>query len=296
MLRRAMSKKGGADAFYVVRKGDLIGIYKTLKDCQAQAGSSVHSPSVSVYKGHGLAEEAEEHLKSHGLKNASYTISAADLKNDIFGELVPCPFQQPASTRGASLNKALPTKRSVEALQWDHKQAVGPTSALINHQSKHLKLNDGTASQPASSNCSSCSLEFDGASKGNPGPAGAGAILRADDGSSVWRLREGVGIATNNVAEYRALIMGLRQALQKGFKKIQVRGDSMLVCMQIQGKWKLKNQNMADLCQVAKELKDRFTTFQIDHVRREFNSEADAQANLAIALKDGQVEGECGQQ
>ncbi|XP_030531004.1 uncharacterized protein LOC115741300 isoform X4 [Rhodamnia argentea] len=256
-----MSKKGAEDAFYVVRKGDLIGIYRSLSDCPAQAGSSVHSPSVSVYKGHGLPEEAEEYLRSHGLKNASYTISAADLKNVILGELVPCPFQQPASSRGASSDKAPPTKRSAEALQWD---------------------------------MSSCSLQFDGASRGNPGPAGAGAVLRADDGSLVWRVREGVGIATNNVAEYRALILGLRHALQKGFKKIQVHGDSMLVCMQIQGKWKLKNQNMADLCKVAKELKDRFTTFQIDHVRREFNSEADAQANLAVNLKDGQVEVDCG--
>ncbi|KAF8010898.1 hypothetical protein BT93_J1515 [Corymbia citriodora subsp. variegata] len=290
-----MSKQGDAGAFYVVRKGDLIGVYKAPSDCLAQAGPSVHSPGVSVYKGNGLPEETEEYLKSHGLRNASYTISAADLKNDIFGELVPCPFQQPVSKRGASFDKALPTKRSVEAFQWDH-EAVGPTSALINYPSKHLKLNDGTASQPASSNCSSCSLEFDGASRGNPGPAGAGAILRANDGSLVWRLREGVGIATNNVAEYRALILGLRQALQKGFKKIQIRGDSMLVCMQIQEKWKLKNQNMADLCKVAKELKDRFTTFQIGHVRREFNSEADAQANQAISLKDGQVEVDCGQQ
>ncbi|XP_056176628.1 uncharacterized protein LOC115670292 isoform X2 [Syzygium oleosum] len=288
-----MSKQEDEGAFYVVKKGDLIGIYRNLSDCQAQAGSSVHSPSLSVYKGHGLAEEAEEYLRSHGLKNASYTINAANLKNDIFGGLVHCPFQQPAFTRGASSDKALPTKRSVEALQWDHK-AVGPTSALINYQSKHLKLNDGIASQPASSNCSSCSLEFDGASRGNPGPAGAGAILRADDGSLVWRVREGLGIATNNAAEYRALILGLGQALQKGFKKIQVRGDSMLVCMQVQGKWKLKNQKMADLCKVAKELKDRFTTFQIDHVRREFNSEADAQANLAISLMDGQVEVDCG--
>ncbi|XP_056176630.1 uncharacterized protein LOC115670292 isoform X4 [Syzygium oleosum] len=257
-----MSKQEDEGAFYVVKKGDLIGIYRNLSDCQAQAGSSVHSPSLSVYKGHGLAEEAEEYLRSHGLKNASYTINAANLKNDIFGGLVHCPFQQPAFTRGASSDKALPTKRSVEALQWDHK--------------------------------SSCSLEFDGASRGNPGPAGAGAILRADDGSLVWRVREGLGIATNNAAEYRALILGLGQALQKGFKKIQVRGDSMLVCMQVQGKWKLKNQKMADLCKVAKELKDRFTTFQIDHVRREFNSEADAQANLAISLMDGQVEVDCG--
>ncbi|KAL3499740.1 hypothetical protein ACH5RR_038833, partial [Cinchona calisaya] len=79
----------------------------------------------------------------------------------------------------------------------------------------------------------SCTLEFDGASKGNPGQAGAGVVLRADDGSLSCRLREGLGIATCNVAEYRAIILGLKYALDKGFTSIRVRGDSKLVCMQM---------------------------------------------------------------
>ncbi|KAK3199763.1 hypothetical protein Dsin_023178 [Dipteronia sinensis] len=74
-----------------------------------------------------------------------------------------------------------------------------------------------------------CILEFDGASKGNPGQAGARVVLRAEDGNVVWRIRQGVGIAAYNVAEYRALILGLKYALQKGFKHIRVHGDSMLV-------------------------------------------------------------------
>jgi len=80
----------------------------------------------------------------------------------------------------------------------------------------------------------SCTIEFDGASKGNPGKAGAGAVLRASDNSVLFYLREGVGNATNNVAEYRALLLGLRSALDKGFKNVHVLGDSMLVCMQVQ--------------------------------------------------------------
>ncbi|KAH0717483.1 hypothetical protein KY290_014088 [Solanum tuberosum] len=75
-------------------------------------------------------------------------------------------------------------------------------------------------------------LNFDGASKGNPGLAGAGAVLRAVDGSVVYWLREGLGFATNNVAEYRGVILGLKYVLEKGFKHIQVQGDSKLVCMQ----------------------------------------------------------------
>ncbi|KAL2897085.1 hypothetical protein RDABS01_038868 [Bienertia sinuspersici] len=114
----------------------------------------------------------------------------------------------------------------------------------------------------------SCIIEFDGASKGNPGLAGAGAILRVKDGSQVWLLREGVGIATNNVAEYRSVILGLRTALQKGFKHVTVRGDSLLVCNQIQGKWKTKNENMANLCKDALLLKKQFLSFTIEQVPR----------------------------
>ncbi|XWS63624.1 hypothetical protein CRYUN_Cryun06bG0116400 [Craigia yunnanensis] len=77
----------------------------------------------------------------------------------------------------------------------------------------------------------SCIIEFDGASKGNPGPAGAAAVLRTDAGNVICKLREGLGTATNNVAEYHAI--GLKHALKKGYTSIHVRGDSKLVCMQV---------------------------------------------------------------
>ncbi|KAK3227805.1 hypothetical protein Dsin_007667 [Dipteronia sinensis] len=304
------------DAFYVVRKGDIIGVYKTLHDCQAQAGFSVCNPSVTVYKGYGLPKDAEEYLASHGLKNSIYSVNAGDVKEDLFGKLVPCPFQQPASYGGTKSEKVSPPKRLKE-------ESFGSTSVSRAPQQKQSKLDNWAVTQTISSNCEafgstsdsrapqqkqskldncsvtqrissnfSCILEFDGASKGNPGQAGAGAVLRAEDGSVVWRIREGVGIATNNVAEYRALILGLKYALKKGFKHIRVHGDSMLVCMQIQGLWKINKPNLAVLCNEAKELKDKFLSFKISHVYRESNAEADTQANLGIYLKDGQVEEE----
>ncbi|XP_050103992.1 uncharacterized protein LOC126583590 isoform X5 [Malus sylvestris] len=275
-----MAEEG--DAFYVVRKGDVIGIYKNFTDCQNQAGSSVCNPSVSVFEGHCLPKEAEEYLVSHGLKNASYTISASDVKDDaLFGKLVACPIQQPDSSIVKSAAKDSPPKRLQDM--------IGSTPFPIS-QRRHFTPDNHIENLGISSFCQTCILEFDGASKGNPGLAGAGAVLRAEDGSAVYRLREGVGIATNNVAEYRAVILGLKYALEKGYKHIRVKGDSKLVCMQVQGLWKTKNQNMADLCEVAKELKDKFMSFEINHVLREYNSEADVQANRAINLRDGQVE------
>ncbi|KAJ4978006.1 hypothetical protein NE237_008786 [Protea cynaroides] len=277
------------DAFYVVRKGDMIGVYTNLSDCQAQAGSSVCDPSVSVFKGYSLPREAEEYLVSRGLKNAIYSISASDVNEDLFGELMPCPFQHPSSPVAKTSKKNSPKKRSQKELESD---VVTDAMDSVSIR-KNIKLECSVGVQSISSNCRSCILEFDGASKGNPGLSGAGAVIRAEDGSVVYRLREGVGIATNNVAEYRAVILGLKYALMKGFKQIRVQGDSKLVCMQVQGMWKTKNQNMSDLCKEVTKLKDKFLSFQISHVYRDFNSEADAQANLAINLRDGEVQEDC---
>lgn len=281
------------NAFYVVRKGDIVGVYKNLSDCQAQVGSSVCDPSVSVYKGYSFPKEAEEYLTSRGLKNAIYTINAADAKEDLFGALVPCPFQQPASSKDKTSDKPSPPKRSQEVLEsTSNLEEFGSVfqGTLLR---KHLKLDSSAKTQPIQRKCVSCTLEFDGASKGNPGLSGAGAVLKADDGSLVCRLREGVGIATNNVAEYRAVLLGLKHALEKGFKRIRVQGDSKLVCMQVQGLWKTKNENMATLCMEVKQLVDKFMYFQISHVLRDFNSAADVEANLALNLKDGEVEEIC---
>lgn len=272
------------DAFYVVRKGDVIGVYKSFADCQAQAGFSPLDPSISVYKGYGLSKEAESFLVSHGLKQARFSIGASDVQDGLFGALSVCPFQDAigsTSSLGCPVQGVLPT--NMERNQ--NHVAVGLKS-LSAGQQKPVPLRNYAGPQHQKS----CIIEFDGASKGNPGLAGAGAILRATDGSEIWRLREGVGLATNNVAEYCAVILGLRTALEKGFQHVHVRGDSQLVCCQIQGKWKTKNENMANLCKVAKELAKKFVSFAIEQVPREFNSDADVQANRAITLRDGEVQ------
>ncbi|XP_075518402.1 uncharacterized protein LOC142552589 isoform X1 [Primulina tabacum] len=278
--------KDDREAFFVVRKGNLIGVYKSLSDCQAQVGTSICDPPVSVYKGYSMPKDAEKYLFSCGLVNALYSIRASDLTEELFGTLVPCPIQ-PTSV-GETTNDSLTKKRSQKALWSTYGEAVGPMLTSNDSSIKHFKLDPNGVDQN-SSECVSCTLEFDGSSKGNPGQAGAGAIIRSDDGSLICKLREGLGVATSNAAEYRGFILGLKYALGKGFTSVRVRGDSKLVCMQIQGLWRVKNQNIFRLYEEAKKLKDKFQSFQIIHVLRDLNSEADNQANLAVDLAEGQV-------
>nr|KJB31311.1 hypothetical protein B456_005G185700 [Gossypium raimondii] len=273
------------DAFFVVRKGDTVGVFKSFADCQAQVGSSICDPPVSVYKGYSLTKETEIYLSSCGLKNALYTIRAADVKEDLFGALMPCPFQEPASSKGETSHNDATKKRPQDMLQSEYGGLGSLGSiAVADPVRKHFKLDPHAEAQITSSGHQSCILEFDGASKGNPGPAGAAAVLKTDSGNVICKLREGLGIATNNAAEYRAIILGLKQALRKGYTNIRVRGDSKLVCMQLQGLWKVKHEHMSELYEQAMKLKDKFLSFQINHVLRELNGEADAEANLAVKL------------
>ncbi|WVZ59185.1 hypothetical protein U9M48_009372 [Paspalum notatum var. saurae] len=137
-------------------------------------------------------------------------------------------------------------------------------------------------------------LHFDGASQGNPGNAGAGAVLMTEDGRVKSRLREGLGAVTNNIAEYRGLILGLKYAIRHGFKRIKVYGDSQLVCNQVNGVWKTKKQYLKELRNEVIRLKEDFHSFEISHVRRELNAEADRQANIGITLASGFVDEELG--
>ena len=127
-------------------------------------------------------------------------------------------------------------------------------------------------------------LEFDGASRGNPGEAGAGALLRRKkDDRIVEELLEYLGSErTVNEAEYAALCLGLRKALELGITKIEVRGDSKLIVNQVDGSFKLKSENLRSMHAEACRLKEKFTEFKISHVRREFNKHADHLANMAV--------------
>jgi len=125
-------------------------------------------------------------------------------------------------------------------------------------------------------------LHVDGASRGNPGEAGFGVHVTGEDGSEVASLYGYLGTATNNVAEYQALVHGLRFALARGASSVEVYSDSELLVRQIDGRYRVKNPGLQPLHQEAKGLLARFERARVVHVPREGNREADALANRAV--------------
>lgn len=125
-------------------------------------------------------------------------------------------------------------------------------------------------------------LFADGAARGNPGPAGSGALLLDERGGVLAELCLALGHATNNVAEYSALILGLEEARKRGVEEIDVRMDSLLVVRQMQGLWKIKHPGLRPLALRAGALLAEFARRTIEHIPREENSRADKLANRAI--------------
>jgi ribonuclease HI len=125
-------------------------------------------------------------------------------------------------------------------------------------------------------------LQFDGGSRGNPGPAGIGVVVSAADGTPLIALGRFIGRATNNVAEYKALITALEQAKTLGASKIIIRGDSELVIKQMRGEYRVKHPDMKVLHAEATTLVREFSSAKIEHNLRHKNELADRLANLAM--------------
>lgn len=122
---------------------------------------------------------------------------------------------------------------------------------------------------------------MDGASRGNPGPAGVGAILTDEEGFYQEHL-EYIGEATNNVAEYRALLLALRKARLLHPRAVRIFSDSELLVKQLRGEYRVRNPRLLQLYRKARAFLSSFSSFQIEHVKREQNWRADELANLAI--------------
>jgi ribonuclease HI len=125
-------------------------------------------------------------------------------------------------------------------------------------------------------------LHTDGGARGNPGPAGIGVVLADADGQVLDELALGIGRATNNVAEYEALIAGLELALEHGATEVEAYVDSRLVASQVKGEWKIKNDRLRGLAVKARALMGKFERASIDNVPREANAGADRLANQGM--------------
>lgn len=132
-----------------------------------------------------------------------------------------------------------------------------------------------------------CRLFTDGASRGNPGHAGAGAVLFDEQGGELAARSAYLGTCTNNVAEYKALLLGLEEALSKGCVQVAIFLDSELIVRQIQGRYKVKNETLQPLFRQVRERLDRFQAWSIAHVPRSQNARADQLANQGIDRKNG---------
>jgi ribonuclease HI len=125
---------------------------------------------------------------------------------------------------------------------------------------------------------------IDGGARGNPGPAGYGVHVVDDQGNVLAELYEGIGTATNNVAEYRGLLAALEWALAHGHRRVHVKSDSLLLVQQINGHYRIKNEGLIPLYRQARHLMARAGDVTVEHVRREQNREADRLSNLGMDL------------
>ena len=138
------------------------------------------------------------------------------------------------------------------------------------------------ACRPPSSRSVRARLSTDGGARGNPGPAAYAYVLEAEDGTVLDARGQAIGVATNNVAEYRALVEGLRRAAETGIDELEVISDSELLVKQMRGEYRIKNEALRALAAEADELARRVGRVTYTAVRREHNELADRLVNEAL--------------
>ena len=132
---------------------------------------------------------------------------------------------------------------------------------------------------------------IDGGARGNPGPAGYGVRIEAPDGTVLAELHGGIGIATNNVAEYNGLLAALQWAVDHGQPRVRIRADSELLVKQMRGEYKVKNPGLKPLYVRARLLVMSLDEVVFEHVRRELNEEADRLSNLGMDAAEAALRG-----
>jgi ribonuclease HI len=122
----------------------------------------------------------------------------------------------------------------------------------------------------------------DGGARGNPGPAGYGAVITDENGRILAELHAGIGVSTNNVAEYRGLLAALQWALDHGHPRLHVKSDSLLIVQQMLGNYRVKHEGLLPLYRQARHLVEKIGKVTFEHVGREQNKDADRLSNLGM--------------
>jgi ribonuclease HI len=125
-------------------------------------------------------------------------------------------------------------------------------------------------------------VNVDGGARGNPGPAAIAAGVKTPEGEVLEEGSEAIGPATNNVAEYRALLLGIERARALGAREVELVGDSELIVRQVRGEYRVKDPGLRDLYAQVRQALDGFDRWSIRHVRREENARADGLVNEAL--------------
>jgi len=147
------------------------------------------------------------------------------------------------------------------------------------------------AAEPKPAVAATYRANIDGGSRGNPGPAAYGVIIRDGRGEIAAKLKKYIGRMTNNVAEYYGLIAAMDYAQSHGIRALRIESDSELLVKQMRGQYKVKSEDLRPLFERAQKMSKAFDSFRIEHVYREQNREADALANEALDETEGKTPG-----
>ena len=242
---------------------DILKQNTTWNDASASINNNFAKVKTAIEQGGGGGSAAAKPVKA-ALSGAS--------RQESFGF-----GGQVASARTADASSATSASRTAST-----PKAVSAASKAVASEAKAPRANERGAQTATTLQPRKLLLYSDGASRGNPGPAGAGAVLMKPDGTIVARIGKYLGRQTNNHAEYMALIIGLRAALEQGVTEIEMVADSELMVKQIKKIYRVKNEQLRPLYEEACALIARFHRASIRHVLREYNREADEMSNRAI--------------
>jgi ribonuclease HI len=288
----------GKKSHYAVARGRVPGIYRSWDDCAAQ----VRGYRDNLYKGFSSEDEALRYLEQQGIAVAPNSEAALGTRLPIAEK----KRRRQASEKNNSINYSTIEDPRGEERYFEEEEILAEErlseNPLFTAAMKSSQPATATAATTTTTTTlktlvppgSSARMQFDGASKRNPGPAALGAVMYdAETGFEVGTVKAYIGdCLTNNQAEYAGLIAGLQAAHDMGYDSIEVQGDSKLIVNQVLGLWRVKNEGLMPYHRVAVIMKNKFKKFRAKQVPRADNSVADALANEAIREWNQGVGGE----